>query len=85
MWNLTINLPLIIGHKVPKDHACWESFLVLIEIVQFCTAKVALPAHSSILATLIEEHHQLFRQCYPNASITPKMHYMVHFPQQILR
>ena len=29
--------------------------------------------------------HHLFTHCYPTASIIPKMHYMVHFPHQIIR
>ena len=85
MWTLGINLPLIIGHKVPKDHPCWEVFLLLIDIVKFCTARVASAANASVLATLIDMHHRSFQQCYPNASITPKLHCMVHLPQQILR
>ena len=34
------------------------------------------------LAILIEEHH-LFKTFYPDVSIIPKMHYMVHYPSQI--
>ena len=85
MWNLAINLPLIIGHKVPEDHEYWETFLLLLEIVKISTSKVLLPGFASVLKTLIADHHQMFQHCYPNASMTPKMHYMVHFPQQLKR
>jgi hypothetical protein len=32
------------------------------------------------LRELICEHHQLFKELYPNANITPKMHYIIHLP-----
>jgi hypothetical protein len=37
------------------------------------------------LRELICEHHQLFKELYPNANITPKMHYIRHLPWWILR
>ena len=85
MWNLAINLPLMIGDKVPYNDENWECFLFLLDILQFCMARVASKAHVGILEVLIHDHHCLFTRCYPGASITPKMHYMVHFPRQIIR
>ena len=38
-----------------------------------------------ILEGLIEEHHVIFLILYPGRSVIPKMHYMVHYPSQILR
>lgn len=37
------------------------------------------------LREIIDEHHQRFRQYYPEASVTPKMHYAIHLPQWIIR
>lgn len=37
------------------------------------------------LRTLIDEHHITFKDLYPDCPITPKMHYTIHHPQQILR
>lgn len=36
------------------------------------------------LSYLIEEHHQLMRKCYPNVILTPKHHFMVHYPRLLL-
>ena len=85
MWILAINLPLIVGDKVPATDEKWECFLLLLDLLQFCTAKVASTAHAGIIEALVYEHHELFASCYPNASFIPKMHYLVHLAQQLLR
>lgn len=85
MWNLAINLPLLIGDKVPRNDDNWECFLLLLDILQLCTARISSRAHTGILEALIYEHHSLFVACYPDATVTPKMHYMVHFPQQLAK
>ena len=85
MWNLAINLPLMIGEKIPKDNEHWECFLLLLDILQICTSRIASSAHAGILEALVHDHHQLFTRCYPTSSIIPKMHYMVHLPTQIVR
>ncbi len=33
---------------------------------------------------LIEEHHTLFTEVYPTWSVIPKMHYMLHYPEQLI-
>lgn len=38
-----------------------------------------------LLEVLIEEHHSKFRALYSSASLTPKFHFLVHYPDQILR
>lgn len=85
MWNLAINLPVMMGDRVPVEDANWECFLLLLDILQFCTARVSSSAHAGILEALIHNHHELFIRCYPDSPVTPKMHYMVHFPNQIIR
>ena len=85
MWNLAIYLPLIIGDTVPPDDAKWECFLILLDILQLCTTRITTTGHAGILEALIHKHHTAFICCFPHASIIPKMHYMVHLPQQIVR
>ena len=69
MWVLSVNLPLIIGDKIPQDSEHWECYLLLLDIIQLCTTRKTSISHAG----------------YPNARVIPKMHYMVHFPQQIIR
>lgn len=75
----------MIGDLIDEDDEHWECLLLLLDIVQFCTAKVASSAQAGFLEALIHDHHQLFTRCYPGASLPPKTHFMVHFPQQIIR
>lgn len=85
MWTLSIYLPLIIGDKVPYNEPLWECFLLLLDILQIVMARVLSPGLAAYLADLIYDHHSMFRRCYPSTTITPKMHYMVHLPSQILK
>ena len=85
MWNLAIYLPLIIGDKVPTTSELWQCFLLLLDILQLCTAKICSKANASIIKALIYQYLSLFTQCFPDTPVIPKMHYMIHFPEQILR
>ena len=76
MWNLSINLPLMIGNKVPSGDENWECFLLLLDILQLCTSRIATTAHAGIIEAMVHDHHHRFTRCYPMASIIPKMHYM---------
>ena len=57
MWNLAINLPILIGDKIPSEDDNWDFFLLLLDILQFCTAGVASSAQAGILGDLIYDHH----------------------------
>lgn len=37
-----------------------------------------------VLQNLIYTYLSNFRKCYPKASFLPKMHYLVHFPEQLI-
>ena len=84
-WTLAVILPLIIGHKIPHEDIHWECFLLLVQIIQLCTAKVSSLSSALFLASLVDQHHQMFVDCYPGVNVLPKMHYMVHLSDQILR
>ena len=38
----------------------------------------------AVLKNLIEEHHTMFIELYQEWTVIPKMHYMTHYPEQIL-
>ena len=59
-------------------------FINLLRILTIATAFEITKDNVSILTLLVEDYLQQFNQLYP-ASITPKMHYMLHLPQQILQ
>ena len=39
----------------------------------------------SYLHILTQQHHKTFVEVYPNASVIPKHHFMVHIPRLILQ
>ena len=59
MWNLAINLPLMIGSKIPVDDEHWECFLLLLDILQLCTTRVASAGQAGYLEALSHDHHHL--------------------------
>ena len=85
MWTFATLLPLMIGDKVPEGEPLWECYILLLQITKYCTARITSPASADYLRALIDQHHRDFKHCYPSASFTPKMHYMVHLPTILLK
>ena len=85
MWLLATTLPLLVGDLVPEENKQWDLFLLLLRICTIACSWKIEPDTISYLGVLIEEHHDQFSKLYPHKSIIPKMHYMVHYPSQILK
>lgn len=77
MWVLGRYLPILVGDCVPRSDEKWKNFLTL-EIMDLLVAPSISTDELAYLKFLIEEHHSSFAELYPNASITPKFHYMIH-------
>ena len=80
MWCLARLLPLMIGEHVPEDNERWELFKTFLMILDYVFAPNTDEDIIEYLRQLIEDHHTKFRELYPDCSITPKQHYMVHIP-----
>lgn len=85
MMALITELPIIIGDKIPPSDKNWFSLLLLIKICKIALAPVCSRDLIPYLRLLIEEKLSSFKLLYPDVNITPKMHYMLHYPTQILR
>ena len=85
MWCLARLLPLIIGNEIPPDDEYWEIFLLLLEMLDYIFAPTLTTPAIAHLKVLINDHHCQFKALYPACPITPKMHYIVHYPDLILR
>ena len=85
MWCLFRFLPIIIGERIDVEMEEWHCLLILWNIVQICTSPAIRKDDIPYLRILIEEHHTLFKRLYPNASIIPKMHFLIHVPDDIAR
>lgn len=84
MWMLAVYLPLLIGDLVPEGCEFWDLYMLLLRICSIAASWQIQPDTIPYLSILIEEHHSKFRELYPDKTIIPKMHYMLHYPRQIV-
>ena len=82
MITLITELPLLLGDRIPEDDN-WNSFLILLKICKIALSPRCTPDTIAYLRVLIEEKLFVFKKLYPDRRITPKMHYMLHYPAQI--
>jgi hypothetical protein len=85
MWTLARFLPLLIGTLVPENDDHWHLFQKLLQITYIVFSPIVSTNQVAFLQVLIDEHHRTFKTLYPGKPIIPKMHYMVHMPQTIMR
>ena len=85
IWCLARNLPLLIGGLIPDEDEHCGLFCDLLEIMRIIFAPTVSANQVAYLQVLIQNHHEKFKELYPDCSITPKMHYMIHMPRTILR
>lgn len=85
MWLLGRILPLVIGDLVPDDDERWSNYLLLMDIVDLLFSPCVSKDNCAYLTTLISDHHEQFTELYPESSVIPKMHFMVHMPRLTLK
>ena len=83
MWLLGRILPLLVADYVPDDDEHWLLYLQMMEIVDLLFSPKLTADHAAYLSALISDHHHDFSQLYPDRSIIPKMHFMIHMPRLI--
>lgn len=84
-WALARMLPLLIGDLIPESDPHWLNYLLLLSIVDIIMAPKTTRATAAYLRDLIWEHHTAFKDLYPERPITPKLHYMVHIPEWMIK
>jgi len=85
MWILGCLLPVMVGQWVPVGDEHWQPSFCFLTLWTFLLVPEISPEDVSLLSTQIQDHHHDFKALYPGASITPKMHFMVHVPGLILQ
>jgi len=60
-----------------------RSFYLLCDILELLNSKDNVLAHIGRLQSLIEEHHQVFAELYGD-HVKPKLHYVLHVPQNMV-
>ncbi len=79
-----IYIPLLFGDRVPVGDEKWQCYNSLLRFLDICTTHECSTDMVAYLTTLIEEHHSLFIENYPELKLTPKQHAVVHYPDQTL-
>ena len=74
----------MIGSYVERDDNHWECLLILWDICCIVSAFEVTEDDAAHLAWLIEIYLESFTSLYGDP-ITPKFHYLVHLPQQMIR
>lgn len=84
MWLLGRLLPCMIGGNIPQNDEKWQNLLLLLQIVDILFAPVISLDEVAYLQILVKQHHETFARLYPEKSIIPKMHYMIHMARIIM-
>ena len=89
-WTFVRLLPLMVkavwqGSEPYPEMLCTNMSIVsgLVEIVQIIMANVVMDEDVEALQIKIQDWLSLFRATFPESSIRPKMHYLLHYPSQI--
>lgn len=77
------NIPLIFGDVVPEGDRHWHLLLLLLHIVNIVFSPCITEGMTVFLKHLVEEHHRLFTDLYPENNLIPKHHFMIHYPECI--
>ena len=83
MHTFAAHLPLMIGEFIPEDDIKWVNFVRLLQILQIASAPQISEDTIQTLKHLVACHNMTFIHQYPEQSYTPKLHYMIHFPEQL--
>ncbi len=76
-------LPLVLGENLDTDDPHYRHFLGMIQVVVFAFSPFADDACASKLEQLLHSYCTQFKHLYPNSTIKPKMHYMLHLVEQV--
>ncbi|KAJ8049893.1 hypothetical protein HOLleu_02837 [Holothuria leucospilota] len=80
MTCLALNLALMLGDRINQNSEEWEVFLLLIEIFKIVMSQSISLSATYVLKALIKDHHELFLGVFPYRTLTPKQHFLLHYP-----
>lgn len=78
MWTSARYLPILIGSYISTNDGNWMNFVTLLDITDYLVAPCLTTDEVAFLKVIIQEHHITFTQLYPDSSIIPKMHFLIH-------
>ena len=81
MLSLMTYLGLIVGDLIPQDNDYWRLYILLKRILDIVRLKHYHPDIYHYFGVLIEEYLMLLNKLFPDNSIKPKHHFLVHYPR----
>ena len=84
MWLLSRVFPFFGEQHAQGCANVWQVLVTMLQITAICLSRKISINIVAYLTGLIKEHLQLFKEAF-NKNITPKQHYLVHIPSQILK
>ena len=82
-WKLFLLLPQILGKYLDRGDLSWETYLLLRDVTDIVFAPVVRKSILSFLEGLILQFLTLFSEVFGTDALTPKHHYMIHYPRLI--
>ncbi|XP_040069990.1 uncharacterized protein LOC120842871 [Ixodes scapularis] len=76
-------LPQMLASNLPEGNAHWDLYLRYREIVDMVLATEVPAGFLPYLEDQIQDFLRAYHDLYPSASVTAKLHYMVHYPRII--
>ncbi len=80
---LITNLPALIGDKVANDDEHWENCLRLLNKTLLVMSPIVFVDTYNTLVCNISRYRIRFAELYPTTLCTPKLHYLIHLPEQL--
>lgn len=82
-WALISFLPLIVGCQIPPEDSTWNLLLTLKDIVELAVSPFHTAESIAYLDFKISEHRERFFDVFPEETLTPKHHFLEHYPALI--
>lgn len=74
---------IICGDLIPVGNEVWSLYLLLKQIISIITSTNMNSPKIIELTKLIQDHHELYLRLFPDSNLTPKFHFMLHWPNII--
>ena len=76
---------MLVGDRVPEDDPHWLLLLLLVEVVDYIMAPRVTKKAIFYLEMNLNILFKEFKSLFPNHRITPKCHYVLHYPRLIVQ
>lgn len=76
-------IAFLMAHRIPPDSPYWHVFLLCSEIVDIVMATKVRKDELAHLNLLVQEFLEKTTEVFGNV-LTPKCHYLIHYPRLIL-